>query len=75
MGYCPQPRRQYELAELLLTMLVSSDDWLRPYQGLLPRTDSRSDKDGFVGPVGLVFASGPGQQCPESGRQRACLAT
>ena len=33
MGYYPQPRYQYELAEPLLTMLVSSDDWLKTLPG------------------------------------------
>ena len=34
------PRYQYKPEELFLTVFVYIDDWLKPYQDLLPRTDS-----------------------------------
>ena len=36
----PHPRYQYKPEELFLTVFVYIDDWLKPYQKLLPRTDS-----------------------------------
>ncbi len=34
------PRYQYKPEDLFLTVFVYIDDWLKPYQKLLPRTDS-----------------------------------
>ena len=31
------PRYQYTLADLFLTVFVYIDDWLKPYQKLLPQ--------------------------------------
>ena len=36
----PHPRYQYKPEDLFLTVFVYIDDWLKPYQSLLPRTDS-----------------------------------
>ena len=33
----PHPRYQYTLADLFLTVFVYIDDWLKPYQKLLPQ--------------------------------------
>ena len=46
----PHPRYQYKPEDLFLTVFVYIDDWLKPYQKLLPRTDSQAD------------SLGPGQQ-------------
>jgi len=69
----PSPVNQYKLEELLLTILVSSDDWLRPYRGLLPRTDSRSDKDGLVGPCRACFRFGSGSATCKAGYSELVL--
>ena len=36
----PHPRYQYKPEDLFLTVFVYVDDWLKPYQKLLPRLGS-----------------------------------
>ena len=48
------PRYQYKPEDLFLTVFVYIDDWLKPYQKLLPRTD----KIGFEGRVLRTGATG-----------------
>ena len=38
----PHPRYQYRLEDLFLTVFVYIDDWLKPYQKLLPQQPTQN---------------------------------